>query len=256
MARQRTVVVTGGSAGIGQALVRAFLESGDAVLYCARNEERLVASLAPLASRFPGRVAAAVADVGCEAGIETLIARASADFGGIDILINNGASSESGGLLTLSDAQWQREFDQKLLAMIRLSRAAFEQMTQRGGGVIVNINSVFARAPDSSFYAASVVRAGCLAFTKLLARDGAPHGIRALALGLGLVATDAWQSWCPADTPLAEYQLRMARHYGVPLQRMATPEEIAATVRFLCSSEAAYITGTQIDVDGGLSPCT
>ncbi|HJV84986.1 MAG TPA: SDR family oxidoreductase [Noviherbaspirillum sp.] len=255
MSGQRSVVITGGSAGIGQAMVREFLAAGDRVTYCGRNDTRLQQSLAPLREEFPGCVSAIVADVGTAQGIDKLIAAALDECGTIDILVNNGASAESGNLMSLSDAQWQSEFDQKLMAMVRTARGVFDVMHDHGGGVIVNINSVFARAPDVSFYASSVVRAGCLSFTKLLAKEGAPYGIRAVAVGLGLVATDAWRPWCPSDVSLDEYQLLTARQYAVPLERMARPEEIARVVRFLCSEDAAYITGTQVDVDGGLSPC-
>lgn len=251
----RSVVITGGSAGIGHAMVRAFLEAGDRVAYCGRNVERLQATLDAFRTEFPERVSAVVADTGTDEGIEKLIGHAMSESGRIDVLVNNGASAESGSLLTLTDAQWQAEFDQKLMAMVRSARAVFEAMRKQGGGTIVNINSTFARAPDASFYASSVVRAGCLSFTKLLAQEGAPHGIRALAVGLGLVATDAWRPWCPADVDLPMFQSQMAAHYGVPLGRMAQPEEIARIVRFLCSADAAYITGTQVDVDGGLSRC-
>jgi len=255
VAESRSIVVTGGSAGIGRALVREFLGAGDRVVYCGRNAERLQSSLEPLLAEFPGRVAAVAADVATGEGIEKLVGHALATFGSIDVLVNNGASAESGNLQTLTDAQWQSEFDQKLMAMVRTARAVFGVMEGQGGGTIVNINSVFAKAPDTSFYASSVVRAGCLALTKLLAKEGAAHGIRAVAVGLGLVATEAWAAWCPADATLEDFQMQMAGHYGVPVGRMARPEEIAKVVRFLCSTDAAYITGTQIDVDGGLSPC-
>lgn len=251
----QVALVTGGSSGVGLAVVARLLSAGARVLTCARQGDRLAMALQPLAERHGDRLAWRVADVGRPADLEALFAILDAGFGGPDILVNNAAGVASGHLETISDAQWQAEFDTKLMAMVRTARLAVPRMRQRGGGSIVNINAVFAKAPHPDFFASSVVRAGCLALTKLIARDHAKEGIRANAVGLGVVATEAWQAWFdPAGGSYQDFLRHSAEHYGASIGRMATPAEIAEAVLFLASARASYVTGTQFDVDGGLAP--
>lgn len=250
----KIALVTGGSSGVGLAVVRRLLDEGCCVMTCARDAGRLDAELVPLALAHGDRLAWRVADMGRSGDIEPLFHDLTARWGGIDVLVNNAAGAESGRLETLSDAQWQVEFDTKLMAMVRTARLAVPRMRSRGGGSIVNINAVFAQRPHTDFFASSVVRAGCLALTRLLAADHARDGIRANAVGLGVVATEAWRAWYDASAgSFDDFLAASAAHYRVPMGRMALPEEIADAVAYLASPHAAYVTGTQFDVDGGLS---
>ena len=188
----KVAIVTGGRQGIGHCITQTFLEAGASVLTCARDGAGLNAQIEHWRASHGERIAGMQADVSQAEDIERLLAQAKTRFGGVDVLVNNAATSESGTLASLSDEQWHKEFDVKLMAMIRAARAAVPLMLARGGGSIININAIFARQPDMTFYASSVVRAGCLSFTKLLAREYAAQGIRANAIGLGLVETPAW----------------------------------------------------------------
>lgn len=250
----KIALVTGGSSGVGLAVVRRLLDEGARVMTCARHAGRLEAALGALAAAHGDRLVWQVADVGRGGDIEQLFRSLSERWGGIDILVNNAAGAEAGRLETLSDAQWQVEFDTKLMAMVRTVRLAVPLMRERGGGSIVNINAVFAQRPHPDFFASSVVRAGCLALTRLLAADHARDGIRANAVGLGVVATEAWRAWYDsAASSYEDFLAASAAHYRVPMARMALPEEIADAVAYLAGPRAAYVTGTQFDVDGGLS---
>ena len=252
--RGKVAVVTGGRQGIGHGITQAFLEAGASVLTCARDGAGLNAQVDTWCAAHGERIAGIAADVGKAEDVERLMAEANSRFGGVDVLVNNAATSESGTLASLSDAQWQREFDVKLLAMIRTARAAVPLMLARGGGSIVNINAIFARQPDMTFYASSVVRAGCLAFTKLLAREHAQQGIRANAIGLGLVETPAWQAWHdPSQGSYADFLGAAAADYRVPMGRVGQVREVANVALFLASDAASYVTGTQLDVDGGMA---
>lgn len=252
--RGKVAVVTGGRQGIGHGIAQAFLEAGASVVTCARDGAGLEAEIARWRATHGDRIAGIAADVGNAEDIERLMAEARTRFGGVDVLVNNAATSESGTLASLTDAQWHKEFDVKLLAMIRTARAAVPLMLARGGGSIVNINAIFARQPDMTFYASSVVRAGCLSFTKLLAKEYAAQGIRANAIGLGLVETPAWQAWHdPAQGSYADFLTSTAAYYRVPMGRIGQVREVANVALFLASDAASYVTGTQLDVDGGMA---
>lgn len=131
---------------------------------------------------------------------------------------------------------------------------AVPHLRARGGGAIVNVNAVFAKQPHADFFASSVMRAACLSLTKLVAREHARDGIRANAVGLGVVATDAWRPWFDSSRRSWEGFLDdTAQGYGVPMGRMATPKEIAEAVAYLAGPRSGYVTGTQLDIDGGLA---
>lgn len=250
----KVAIVTGGRQGIGHCITQTFLEAGASVLTCARDGAGLNAQIEQWRANHGDRIAGIQADMGQAEDIDRLLAQVKSRFGGVDVLVNNAATSESGTLASLSDAQWHREFDVKLMAMIRTARAAVPLMLARGGGSVININAIFARQPDMTFYASSVVRAGCLAFTKLLAREHAAQGVRANAIGLGLVETPAWEQWHdPAQGSYEAFLKSSALFYRVPMGRVGRMQEVGNVALFLASDAASYVTGTQLDVDGGMA---
>ena len=250
----KVVVVTGGRQGLGNALVTNFLQEGCQVVTCSRDAAGLDKVIAGWETDFPGQIAGGGYDVSTTEGVQQLIDATVAKFGGIDVLVNNAATTASGTVTTLTDEQWQGEFDIKLMSMVRTSRAVAPIMKQRGGGSIININAIFARQPDLAFYASSVIRAGSLNLTSLLAKEFATDGIRANAVGLGLCSTEVWESYHdPKQGDYESFLKSSAEFYGVPMKRLGTPQEIANVVLFLASDAASYVTGTQIDVDGGMA---
>lgn len=250
----KVALVTGGTRGIGMAVVRHLLELNASVFTCSRNPSSAMAALEPLRMKHPGRLAWTCADVGKAEDIESIVRRAAETFGGLDILVNNAAGVESGGLETLTDLQWQTEFNSKLMAMVRSARVAIPFMRVRGGGAIINVNAIFAKQPHPDFFASSVIRSSCLSLTKLIAHEYAVDGIRANAVGLGVVATDAWKAWYSPDGGSYESFLeRQALAYRVPMRRMASAEEVAESIIFLAGPRSSYINGTQLDVDGGMA---
>ena len=162
---------------------------------------------------------------------------ALARFGRIDVLVNSAGHGPKGPLLDISDADWQRGMDTYLLNVVRPARLVVPAMQRQGGGAIVNISSAWAFEPSELFPTSAVFRAGLAAFTKLFADRYAAEGIRMNNVLPG------WIDSLPAQE---------ARRQSVPMQRYGTADEIAATVAFLASAGAAYITGQNIRVDGGL----
>lgn len=162
---------------------------------------------------------------------------ALARFGRIDVLVNSAGHGPKGPLLDISDADWQRGMDTYLLNVIRPARLVVPAMQRQGSGAIVNISSAWAFEPSELFPTSAVFRAGLAAFTKLFADRYAAEGIRMNNVLPG------WIDSLPAQE---------ARRQSVPMQRYGTADEIAATVAFLASEGAAYITGQNLRVDGGL----
>ena len=160
-----------------------------------------------------------------------------ARWGRIDVLVNSAGHGPKGPLLDISDADWQRGMDTYLLNVVRPTRLVVPAMQRQGGGAIVNISSAWAFEPSELFPTSAVFRAGLAAFTKLFADRYAAEGIRMNNVLPG------WIDSLPAQE---------ARRQSVPMQRYGTADEIAATVVFLASAGAAYITGQNIRVDGGL----
>ena len=120
---------------------------------------------------YPGQIAGGGFDVSTTEGVQQLVDLAVNKFGGVDVLVNNAATTAAGTVTTLTDEQWQAEFDIKLMSMVRTARTVAPIMKERGGGSIVNINAIFASQPDLAFYASSVIRAGSLNLTNLLAKE-------------------------------------------------------------------------------------
>ncbi len=249
----RRAVVTGGSKGLGAAIAQELVGEGAAVAICARSETELAATAARLRAGG-GQVFAQVADVTRPDEVERFIATSAQRMGGIDILVNNAGRAQPGGFATLTDADWQADLDVKLFSQIRCSRAALGHLRASGGGAIININAVYGRQPDPAFFATTVARAACLAFTKALAMEVARDGILVNSVNIGFVRTPQWHNIHQRRAPELPEEAFLATLAAaeVPLGRFGEPEEVAGLVAFLASRRASYITGASIDVAGGM----
>jgi NAD(P)-dependent dehydrogenase (short-subunit alcohol dehydrogenase family) len=155
----------------------------------------------------------------------------------------------------VTDAEWQDDLDLKLFAAIRLCRLALPGMIGRRWGRIVNILNTGAKAPRAGSTPTSVSRAAGLALTKALAFEGAPHNVLVNSLHVGLIESDQWERRARAQNrPLADIYADMGKN--IPLGRVGTAEEFANMALFLASDAGSYVTGTAINIDGGMSPAT
>lgn len=253
---RRTALITGGSLGLGRAIAESFVEAGAAVAIVARRPEPLEAARAEIAARFGGaRIAAVAADVSTAEGCAQAVEGVTAALGPVDILVNNAGTSQRGPFLEVDDATWQADLDLKLFAAIRLTRAVWPGMAERGWGRVINVLNTGAKAPPAGGAPTAVSRAAGMALTKVLAGEGAAHGILVNALLVGIIESDQWVRRHAADPrglSWEEWKRDAAR--GVPLGRLGRAEEFAALATFLASDGAGYVTGTAINVDGGRSP--
>ncbi len=252
----RTAVVTGGSSGIGLACVELLLAEGANVVTCGRDASRLSAALTPLVEHHGDRLTWAVADVLDQAQTTSLVALAEQTYGGVDLLVNNAGRSLMSSFRETTDEQWRDELDLKFFGVINPLRAAATALTTSDVGSVVNVNAVLARQPEGRLVATSAARAGLLNLSKSLAGELAPDGIRVNSVCVGLIDTGQWKRrHDAAGTGLDydEWSAEIAADRGIVLGRFGRAAEVAAAIVFLLSTQASYITGTHIDVAGGVS---
>lgn len=241
----KTIVVTGAAGDIGRALCVRFLADRNRVVMLDRDEgalERASGELAPADA-----LVTAVADVTDLASVRMAIAEVEDRFGAIDVLVNNAGAVISPTLAATDEAAWLADVDLNLNGAWRCVRAVQDSMIRRREGIIVNISS----ANGTGIYgypAYSAAKAGLEQFTRFLAVELGPYGIRANAIAPGSVKTRAWKARLEANPDIFE-QLRK----WYPLGDICVPEDIAGVAAFLIGPDARMVTGTVLAVDGGLT---
>jgi len=234
-------LVTGASRGIGAATARTLARDGWPVLVNYRSEQAQAEAVVSAIEADGGTARAVRCDVTSADAAEELVEHARNSFGPVLVLVNNAGVTADGLALTLSDEQWDRVLDVNLTAAFRLLRVVLRQMIASRFGRIVNIASIVGPKanPGQANYAAS--KAGLIGLTKTVAAEVARRGVTVNAVAPGFITTDLTQ-----DISTALLQ-------AVPARRAGTPQEVADCVSFLVSDRAAYVTGTTLHVDGGLS---
>ena len=249
----RRAVVTGGSKGIGLAVAHELAAEGAAVAVCARDAEQVRAAEQALRAHG-GTVFASVTDVTVPEQVEAFVADAAQALGGIDVLVNNAGAAHPGTFETLTDEAWQGDLDVKLFSQIRCTRAALPHLRRSPAARVINVNSVYARQPDPAFFATTVNRAACLNLSKALAIELGPEGILVNSVNIGFVVTPQWENIRQRRAPdsTAEEFFGALAAKEVPLGRFGEVEEVSGVITFLASDRAGYLTGTSIDVAGGM----
>jgi NAD(P)-dependent dehydrogenase (short-subunit alcohol dehydrogenase family) len=249
----RRVLVTGGTKGVGAAVVAALLDAGARVAATART----VPTGSPSGAHY------IAADITTAAGCIHVAEKALAHLGGIDVLINvlGGSSAPGGGFAALDDEQWAKELDLNLMPAVRLDRALLPSMLARGSGVIVHVTSIQHELPlPESTTAYAAAKAALSTYSKALSKEVSPKGIRVIRVSPGWVETEA--AVALADRLAKEAGtdrqggkgIIMKSLGGIPIGRPATPREVADLIAFVASPRAGSITGTEYVIDGGTVP--
>jgi len=250
----KVFLITGGSSGLGKALAEQLVREGaGGVGVMARDPERLAAA-AEVLREDGGDVLDFAGDVRRVEDLTRFVESAGARWGRIDGVVNNAGGLAAGSFAEHDDTLWEEDLALKLMGAVRLTRLALPSLRQSHGAV-VNTLAISGKAPDALTTPTSVSRAAGLALTKALSRELAPEGIRVNAVLIGVIESRQLERYAAAAgvTPQAYYE-RMVADCRIPLGRVGHAEEFADIASFLLSPRASYITGTAINLDGGLCP--
>ncbi len=245
MFADQTVIVTGGSRGIGRSIVLAFAEQGAEVVFCYRAEHAAAAEVGRLASKRGWSVSAFQTDVTDPDSVAEMVAKVTNDFGAVDVLVNNAGYFPSTPVIDMPNDEWDRVIRTNLYSVFYCCKAVLPGMIDAGRGAIVNLASVAGQRGSANHAHYAAAKGGVLTFTRSLAREVIGHGVRVNAIAPGRIATDLLLD----HQDEREYARWMA---DTPARRLGTPEEIADVVLFLASPASSYIVGETIAVNGGL----
>lgn len=247
--RDKSVLVTGSTTGIGAASARAFAAQGARVLVTGRNEERGGAICAEIEADG-GTAVFCQADLSDRAQCDRLVSETVHHFGRLDILVNNAGVLHEGTALTTSDHAWDETIEVNISSVFFMSRAALRQMSAQGSGCIVNTASEWGLNGEPGFVAYCASKGAVVQMTRCMALDHAAEGIRVNAVCPGETHTEMLDRMLSDQGGDFDENLRNFAA-GIPMRRVATPEEIARSIVFLASDDASYVTGTTLVVDGG-----
>jgi NAD(P)-dependent dehydrogenase (short-subunit alcohol dehydrogenase family) len=248
----KRALVTGGTQGIGQAVVAALRDAGAIVITTARSRPQK-----PIADHF------VAADVSTAEGCAAVANAVRDGLGGVDIVVHvvGGSSAPAGGFAVLDDDEWRKALDQNLLAAVRLDRALLPAMIRQGSGVVIHITSIQSRLPlPDATLAYAAAKAALSNYSKGLSKEVSPKGIRVVRVSPGWVETEAAVRLVSelAQKSGTDYEgarkALMSSLGGIPLGRPAKPKEVADLVAFLASPCAASISGAEYVIDGGTLP--
>ncbi len=251
----KTALVCGASRGLGYAAALELAAEGANVVLCSRTEADIRAAAERINAATGARTASVAADVADPGSAPLLVRTALERFGALHVLVNNAGGPPPGRFESHGDTAWQKAFELNLLSAVRLIRECIPPMRAAGWGRIVNITSVAVKQPIDGLILSNSVRAGVIGLAKTLSNELARDNILINNVCPGFILTDRTRSLFESrarNEGRSPEEIRESVAASVPLGRLGEPRELGALVAFLCSERASYLTGTSIQVDGGL----
>ncbi len=251
---RKSVLVTAASKGIGRAIAEEFVSEGARVAICSRDKSNLLKTSDEIKTKFGVEVLWCVCDLSKRKDIENTISAVIKEFDGIDILVNNCGGPVRGNFQDFEREDWQLAVDQIFLSAVTATKLVVPQMIEKEWGRIINITSISVKQPIDNLILSNAVRTGLVGLTKSLSNELGKHNITVNNVAPGYTLTNrvyeiAVNKAKEMNISHEEVLIDIAR--AIPMNRLASPEEIASLVVFLASMKASYITGTTIPVDGG-----
>lgn len=249
--KDKVALVLAASKGLGKASALALSAEGAKVVISSRNAAGLDKTAAEISAMTGNQVTAIPADVSDSAQVIALVKKTAETFGRIDILLNNAGGPPFDKFENFDDEQWQKAFELGLLSFARTAREVLPYLQKAGGGRIINIISGSVKSVLANAVLSTSMRMGVVGMAKLMADEFGPYHITVNNIAPGLILTDRIKDTLPQG--IDTEQALKEKTKSIPAGRIGKPEELGALVAFLASEQAAYISGTTIQVDGGAS---